>query len=194
MNQSPQIEQLNKALQDRLRHRQVNVLVDQDEDRLNVLLIKLPGASVSYPGLMEAIKSQITMCKVPNIAQVKVLGLLQGRKLPEWEQTFPMVAIADTPAIQEIPEIKVETEPEAPKPEQKPELRPLETPEATPTVLPRSSQRRGSRIWSMGLGVALGIATALAIGYGLGRLNHGTSSDRPSDRQEQNSSQTNSPK
>lgn len=190
MNQSPQIEQLNKALQDRLRHRQVNVLVDRDEDRLNVLLIKLPGASVSYPGLMEAIKSQITMCKVPNIAQVKVLGLLQGRESPEWEQTFPMVAIADTPVIPDIPEIKVETEPEEPKPEQKLEPRLLETPKA----LPRSPQRRVSRIWSMGLGVALGIATALAIGYGLGRLNHGTSSDRPSDRQEQNSSQTNSPK
>jgi hypothetical protein len=194
MTQSPKIEQLNKALQDRLRHRQVNVLVDQDEDRLNVLLIKLPGASVSYPGLMEAIKSQIAMCKVPNIAQVKVLGLLQGRESPEWEQTFPMVAIADTPAIPEIPEIKLETKPEAPKLEQKPKLRTLETPEATPTVLPRSSQRRGSKIWSMGLGVALGIVAALAIGYSLGRLNHGTPLDRPSDRQEQNSSQTNSPR
>lgn len=194
MNRSPKIEQLNKALQDRLRHRQVNVLVDQDEDRLNVLLIKLPGASVSYPGLIEAIKSQIAMCKVPNIAQVKVLGLLQGRESPEWEQTFPMVAIADSQTIPEIPEIKVETEPEEPKPERKPEPHPQKTPEATPTVLPHSPQRRVSRIWSMGLGVAVGIAAALAIGYGLGRLNHGTSSDRPSDRQEQNPSQTNSPK
>jgi hypothetical protein len=190
MNRSPKIEQLNKALQDRLRHRQVNVLVDQDEDRLNVLLIKLPGASVSYPGLMEAIKSQIAMCKVPNIAQVKVLGLLQGRESPEWEQTFPMVAIADTPAIPEFPEIKLETEPEEPKPEQKPKPRPLETPKA----LPRSPQRKASKIWSIGLGVAVGIVAALAIGYSLGRLNHGTSSDRPSDRQEQNSSQTNSPR
>ncbi len=187
MNKSPQIEQLNKALQDRLRHRQVNVLVDQDEDRLNVLLIKLPGASVSYPGLMEAIKSQIKMCRVPNIAQVKVLGLLQGRELPEWEQTFPVLAITDQ---QTVPEVEVHTKPEPAEPEHKPEPRPLETPKA----LPHSPQRRVSKLWRMGLGVAVGIAAVFAIGYGLGTLNHGTSSDRPSDQQGQNPSQKNSPR
>jgi hypothetical protein len=188
MNQLPKIEQLNKALQDRLRHRQVNVLVDQDEDRLNVLLIKLPGASVSYPGLIEAIKSQIMMCKVPNIAQVKVLGLLQGRELPEWEQTFPLLAIADQ---QTVPEVEVHIKPEPAEPERKPEPRPLETREALPYSTPHRVSKL-SKLWTIGLGV--GIAAVFAIGYGLGTLNHGTSSDRPSDRQEQNSSQKNSPK
>jgi hypothetical protein len=171
VSKSPQIEQLNQALQDRLKHRQVNVLVDQYEDRLNVLLIKQPGASVSYPGLMEVIKSQIKTSNVPNIAQVKVLGLLQGHESPEWEQIFPLVAIPDSRIILET-QVETETKP-------KPELHPLETPEA----LPHSPRHKFSKIWSIGLG----IAAVFAIGYGLGMLNHGISSNRSRGQQEQNS-------
>jgi hypothetical protein len=158
MSKSPQIEQLNQSLQDQLKHRQVNVLVDQSADQLNVLLIKLPGASVSYPGLIEAIKSQITMCKIPNIARVKVLGLAQGQALPEWERIFPLFPIPAAPIVLDN-DITVESSPLATSKSSSPKI-----------------HHRVSKRWSLGLGI--GIAAVFALGHSLGTLNHNSLPDR----------------
>jgi hypothetical protein len=174
MSQSLQIEQLNQSLQDRLKHRQVNVLVDQSADQLNVLLIKLPGASVSYPGLIEAIKSQITTCKVPNIASVRVLGLLQGQALPEWEQTFPLSPVTATPIVPEN-DIAVESSPSITPESVVPES---DTSESLPqTSSPQKIHYRVSKRWSIGLGI--GIAAVFALGYSVGTFNHDPLQDRP---------------
>jgi hypothetical protein len=186
VSKSPQIEQLNQSLQDRLKHRQVNVLVEQSADQLNVLLIKLPGASVGYPGLIEAIKSQITTCRVPNIARVKVLGLLQGQTLPEWEQTFPLFPITTAPIVQEN-DMTVESSPSAtpasatpasspqtPSPQTAPSLQTTPSPQ---TPSPQKTDYRVSKRWSIGLG--LGIAAVFALGYSLGAFNHNPLPDRP---------------
>jgi hypothetical protein len=184
VSKSPQIEQLNQSLQDRLKHRQINVLVDQSADQLNVLLIKLPGASVGYPGLIEAIKSQITTCRVPNIARVRVLGLLQGQALPEWEQTFPLAPISATPIVPEN-DITVESSPSATPESATPASSP-QTPSPqtlspqTPslqTPSPQKTHYRVSKRWSIGLGI--GIAAVFALGYSLGAFNHNPLPDRP---------------
>lgn len=159
MHQSPQLEQFNQSLQDRLKHRQVNVLVDQSADQLNVLLIKLPGASVSYPGLIEAIKSQITICNIPNIARVKVLGLVQGQTLPEWERIFPLFPTTVAPLVPDIDDTEAKI-----------------SPLATPESLPQKTHYRVSKRWSLSLGI--GIAAAFALGYGIAALNHNSSPDR----------------
>lgn len=176
MSKSPQIEKLNQSLQSLFRHRRIDVLVDRSQDQLNVLLIKLPGASVSYPGLTEAIKSQIAIHKIPNIAKVRMLGLLQGHESPEWEQSFPLSPIAaPIPDLQPTPVAEVEVEP-------KPATEPRPPAIAMPEALPQPLQHWFPKIWSIGLGVGIAAVFA-AIGYGLGTLNHGTFSDRPSDRQ-----------
>jgi hypothetical protein len=175
VSKSPQIEQLNQSLQDRLKHRQVNVLVEQSADQLNVLLIKLPGASVGYPGLIEAIKSQITTCRVPNIARVKVLGLLQGQTLPEWEQTFPLFPITTAPIVQEN-DMTVESSPSATPASATPASSPqTPSPQTAPSL--QTTDYRVSKRWSIGLG--LGIAAVFALGYSLGAFNHNPLPDRP---------------
>jgi hypothetical protein len=185
VSKSPQIEQLNQSLQDRLKHRQVNVLVEQSADQLNVLLIKLPGASVGYPGLIEAIKSQITTCRVPNIARVKVLGLLQGQALPEWEQTFPLAPISATPIVPEN-DITVESSPSATPESATPASSPQTPSPQTPspqtapllqTQSPQKTHYRVSKRWSIGL--SIGIAAVFALGYSLGAFNHNPLPDRP---------------
>jgi hypothetical protein len=99
------IERFREILQETLIQQRVIVQVDQLGNQLNILLTKLPDATISYPGLLEVIKSKIEQFRVDGVNQVKVVGHLQGRGVAQWEQTVllsPFVESWSTHSIRDV--------------------------------------------------------------------------------------------
>jgi hypothetical protein len=148
------IERFREILQETLSQQRVIVQVDQLGNQLNILLTKLPDATISYPGLLEVIKSKIEQFRVDGVNQVKVVGHLQGRGVAQWEQMVLLSPFAEPWPIHSIRDVS-------------PQESVLET--VSMPVNDESIDSKSSFLpWShIGLGVMVVVIT-FGVGYGLG--------------------------
>ncbi|NES69817.1 MAG: serine/threonine protein kinase, partial [Okeania sp. SIO2D1] len=82
--------EIRRELQEVLATESVKVQVSRVKKTLTVVISRNPGKQTNYAQILKTISAKLTDLRLQNIDKVKLLGKLQGKTVPEWQQILRM--------------------------------------------------------------------------------------------------------
>ena len=82
--------EIRRELQKVLANELVKVQVSRVKKTLTIVISINPGKQANYPQILRTISAKLTDLRLQNIDKVKILGKLQGKTVPEWQQILRM--------------------------------------------------------------------------------------------------------
>ncbi|MDJ0556673.1 MAG: serine/threonine-protein kinase [Microcoleaceae cyanobacterium MO_207.B10] len=87
---STQHAEIRRKLQGVLANESVKVQVSRVKKKLTVVISREANNKVNYSRLSQIIAAKLTDLRLQNIDRVKLLGKVQGKTVPEWQQILRM--------------------------------------------------------------------------------------------------------
>ncbi|NES77124.1 MULTISPECIES: serine/threonine-protein kinase [unclassified Okeania] len=82
--------EIRRELQEVLATESVKVQVSRVKKTLTVVISRNSGKKANYAQILRTISGKLTDLRLQNIDKVKLLGKLQGKTVPEWQQVLRM--------------------------------------------------------------------------------------------------------
>lgn len=89
-NKLTQQAEIRQKLQEALASKSVKVQVSRVNNKLTIVISRNAENRVNYTQILKIITAKLTDLRLQNIDQVKLLGKLQGKTVPEWQQILRM--------------------------------------------------------------------------------------------------------